>query len=387
MGWVAGPSAQVELFSPSAGSRRGYQIKYTPPFRSTIRPPVAEGQVGPEELEPIRDELGRVVAKLRGRSPPAGGAAARAAPSADEVLADMELIGDQLFTFLIPRFVQLDLRTSGLFLEIGMDEALLSFPWELMYDGDDFLCLKHKTGRFVNASSQFPMATRPKARLGESLEELSILIVSVPNPQPRDRETIYEDLPEAEAETEAIVESLAGIEGVTLEVLFKREAKFDDVYQAVRSREYHIIHFNGHARFDDQYPYRSGLVLFDRDMATGHLATTIGRKPPLLCFINGCETAKSLDATESKSRYDVYGLARAFLDTGAYLLGSRWKVNDESAAEFAKQFYTSLLEEGKSLGHAILDARQSCKQAVPTDPLGWASYVFYGDPRVGFLRR
>lgn len=77
-----------------------------------------------------------------------------------------------------------------------------------------------------------------------------------------------------------------------LEYIAKREATFNNVYKALKRGQYQIIHFNGHARFDDQNHYRSGLVLYDSDMITGQLASTIGQKPPILCFINACETAK-----------------------------------------------------------------------------------------------
>ena len=98
MGWVAGPSAQVELFSPLAASGGGYQIKYTPPFRSTIRPPVAERPLGPERLDPIKQSLDQLVKKLKGRSPTASGAVPPSPAPADDVLADMELLGGQLLT-------------------------------------------------------------------------------------------------------------------------------------------------------------------------------------------------------------------------------------------------------------------------------------------------
>jgi CHAT domain-containing protein len=296
--------------------------------------------------------------------------------------------GAQLQTFLIRRYAHEDLRKGGLFLEIGMDEALLNYPWELMHFGEDFLCLRHYVGRHVISRSPATRAKQPSSILGSSLKTLSILLISVPNPQPREspggRRIVYDALPEAAAETKAIVDTVSGIKGVKLDLLQKRNATYDDVFSALRREQYHIIHFNGHAHFDDQNPYRSGLVLFDDDMETGELESLISLKPPILCFINACETAKSVDATGAENRLDMYGLARAFLDTGAYLLGSRWKVQDATAKEFAEKFYTSLIKDGKSLGEAIALSRRACKAVDPADPFGWASYVYYGDPRVCF---
>jgi CHAT domain-containing protein len=294
------------------------------------------------------------------------------------------MIGQQLHTFLMPRHVQHDLAGEGLFVEVGMDEALLHLPWELMHDGHNFLCLKHALGRFVNADVPMAsMAQLPSIRLGSAAETLSVLLICVPAPEPREDGTIYDPLPEAEAETDALVDILSE-QGAIPSILKKRDATFDGVWDALSRNQYHIIHYSGHAHFDDEHPYRSGLVLQDTDMTTGELKTTISQHPPILCFINGCETGRATTDSSLKQSLNIYGLARAFLDTGAYLIGSRWKVNDRSAAKFAEAFYASLVAEGTSMGNAIIDARQACRRAVPEDVFGWSSYVFYGDPRVCF---
>jgi CHAT domain-containing protein len=98
--------------------------------------------------------------------------------------------------------------------------------------------------------------------------------------------------------------------------------------------------------------------------------------------MNACETAASFGGDQSwEGRYDIFGLARAFLDTGAYLIGSRWEIGDESASAFAAAFYSHLIR-GISVGEAIRLARTACRKACPGDDFSWASYIFYGDPRL-----
>lgn len=381
--WEAGASAQVELFSPgTTGAGRVYQLKYTPPFRSTIRPPLEQRPLGPGELSPLNQALDRLVSAVNASTGRYPARAAAAEPAGTSVLDQVNLVGNQLLDLVIPRDIQADMRTSGLFLEIGLDEALLEYPWEIMHDGDNFLCLKHFMGRFVNATEATPLGMRLTNWLGSSVDALSVLLISVPNPQPRGNLT-YERLPEAEAETTAIVDTLSGEPGVTVNLLAGREATYNAVYQALKRREYHIVHFNGHAQFNDQDPGLSGLVLYDQDMTTGPVVSFFGSRPPILCFMNACETARP---GVWKSRYDIFGLARAFLETGSYLLGSRWKLSDKAAAVFARKFYSSLVKEQKSLGCAIMDARLACKADLPVEDIAWASYIFYGDPRVCFRR-
>jgi CHAT domain-containing protein len=117
-------------------------------------------------------------------------------------------------------------------------------------------------------------------------------------------------------------------------------------------------------------------------MSTGQLSRFIGnKKAPVFCFVNGCETA--LNAAWEKS-YNIFSLAQAFLSTGAYLLGSRWKLADSEAADFALAFYTALLQDKKSIGEATLLARKKLKESAPVNSFSWASYVLYADPRLCF---
>jgi CHAT domain-containing protein len=382
--WSAGASAQLDVFWSKGAPT--YQLKYTPPFRSTIRPPVWDSGISPEELDRINKQLDEFVATIDTRaSKPPSGAPARPTKA---LLETVQMLGQQLHTLAIKENFQSDLSGEGLFLEIGMEEPLLNYPWELMHDGKNFLCLKHAIGRFVNGGSFVPPLQRPTSLFGTPLETLSVLLISVPYPEPRDEESKrvqYDGLPDAEAEATAITEVLASVDGIKLDTLLGRKAIYNDVFAALCSGSYQIIHFNGHAKFDEKHPHASALVLQDGNISAGAITRCLAKSPPVLCFVNACETTRIAAPAGWKDRYNIFGLARAFLETGAYLLGSRWKINDEAASEFAKKFYASLLQDGKPLGMAILEARKTCKQVSPPDEFGWANYTFYGDPRVCFL--
>ncbi len=380
IGWQAGSSAAVEVFSPMTGSGANvYQFKYTPPFRTTIRPAVSNLLLGPKELDPLKDALNALATAVRTARGPGAPTAA-----ADGLLGSAQEVGQMLFQLVIPRDVQADLRTENVFLEIGADEALLQYPWELLHDGDDFFCLKHLVGRFVNLTQGGPVMLQRRANQW-SEDALEILIISVPRPQPRGARQ-YDPLVGAENETTAIVDALLPLgNAVRVSVLRGADATFGAVWNAIKTGRYHIVHFNGHAYFSDE-PYSSSIVLWDKDMSTGVLRMFFSNNPPVLFFMNACETAATATAgSEWKDSYEIYGLARGFLDTGAYLLGSRWKIEDAGALIFAKSFYAGVVN-GSPLGVAIRDARKACKAAMPPGDMAWASYLFYGDPRLYFRK-
>ncbi len=384
--WYAGAAAQLEIFDPgTAGS--GYRLKYVPPMRATIRPPVENLPLGGDQLGPVNralDDLGKTL--LTTRDALAGAAAggvitAQQLPAAKaSFLANMEELGGTLLDLIVPHYIQSDLRSAGLFLEMGMDETLLSYPWELMHDGDDFLCLKHAMARFINGSQFIPMNTSRYADWKAEGGPLSVLLISL-SKSIKHGDFVYERLDAAAEESSAIITTLTDL-GVDVTLLADENATLSKVRGELGSGRHQIIHFCGHASFNDANPPLSSLVLFDQAMTTGAVVRFISKNRPVLCFVNACETAKALSGREL---FNVYGLARAFLETGAYLIGSRWKVSDAAAAKFASTFYGTFIGDGKPLGEAVKQARQVCKRDWPDDP-AWASYILYGDPRICFRK-
>jgi CHAT domain-containing protein len=199
---------------------------------------------------------------------------------------------------------------------------------------------------------------------------------------------VYESLPAAAEEAAAIEDLLAPHSAeIHLKHLRGKRATFEAAYDEIRHNKFHIVHFCGHANFSVGGPQRSGLVLFDKDFTSGHVRSTFGKRPPLLFVVNACESAALAGGASRSWRdsYDMFGLARSFLETGAYLIGTRWKVSDEAAKAFAKQFYGDIIA-GEAFGKALCDGREACQRGAPEDPLSWASYVLYGDPRVRLQR-
>jgi len=396
IGWASGPTAQIDLYSPGKDAKEyEYQLKYTPSFRSIFRRSAEPQIVSAGELDNVKEAMDRLVKVLGGRAKGGAAAALEDPPAAEAepapeppllALADSETVhamkrlGETLLDLIIPPYLQTDLRSHGLFLEMGLDEILMPFPWELMFDGDEFLCLKQAMGRFVNGRKVVAAQQRPTDRWGEGLDKLSILLISVPKPAPRADGTVFDALPEAQEETERIIDTVAKIPGVEVDLL--EEPTWRNVAAKLKSRDFQIVHFNGHAHFDPQDQNRSGLVLLDRDMAAPEVRKYFGRRPSVLYFINACETSATDPAVNSSNRFDMLGLARAFMEADAYSLGSRWRIDDKAACTFAETFYEQFLK-GAPIGEAIKSARQECRGL---DEFAWASYVYYGDPRICFVR-
>lgn len=380
--WDAGATAEIELHEPSEGGT--YGLRYNSPYRSTLRSPMEALRVGPETLDRTRRRLQEFsdslqLAAARG----SGGDGQDGLDSTDA----LRRIGLDLYELVLPQYVRSDLR-EPIFIEFAVDENLLALPWELMHDGVDFVGKKHAIGRFINLTTrpEHEPAVRPRG-VGSELGDLKVLIVGVPRPTPTDG-IQFDELTAVEPETNAIIETLVDL-GIEPTVLLKEDATYDAVRAELR-KEYHIIHFSGHAAFNEDAPNRSALMLHDDKLATGAIMMSFSRHPAILCFINGCETTRTAadDGAEQswENRYNNYGLARSFLETGSYLLGSRWRLDDDSARIFATTFYSELLGEGAPVGKAIVTARIATAEQSSGANWAWASYVYYGDPRITIRR-
>ena len=384
--WDAGATAEIDLHEPLEGQT--YRLRYNSPYRTTLRSPIEALPVGPRSLERTRRELKRLAESLdlaSSRGDGAGGAVA--APDSIQILTE---IGRELYDLILPPHVQSDLH-EPIYVELAVDESLLALPWELMHDGSNFLGSKHAMGRFINLHTTIRGSAAAPRGPGSDLGDLRVLVVGVPRPTTiGDME--FDELKAVKPEIKAIVETLGDL-GIEPTLLLDEDATYSALRDELRN-EYHIIHFSGHASFNKQEPNSSALVLHDDMMETGAIMASFSRHPAILCFINGCETTRAAgesggngSATDEQAwetRYSNYGLARAFLETGSYLLGSRWQLDDTAAAIFARTFYRELLGNGAPVGKAIVAARTATIEQSEADNYAWASYVYYGDPRITF---
>jgi CHAT domain-containing protein len=397
--WDSGRTTQLDVLNTAEPPAVNYKLHYTPPIRSTISSPLLDLEnLDEEKLRDIERQMEIVATLFRidGLDRSGGGAEPPLQPD-PTAMRELKRLAHRLYDALVNRAVQADIqRYSGLFLNLGIDEKLLEYPWELMHDRNEYLCLKHRIGRIVNSAS-LTIPTSNFEWLGDKRFPLRILLIAVPTTEQHEGDN-YHDLPQAQVEADTLMNLLKDNEaelGVKVEARVGERATYEEIETILNETvDYQIVHFCGHADFDEDNPKKSRLILFNRAMPVADIVNKVSRVRPIFCFINGCETgqmgpARGGQVEVPKKGFRLHGLGRAFLETGAYLLGTRWKVSDDAAAHFAESFYKSLLVQQLPLGEAMRGAREHCKAKLEESrslDLGWASYVFYGDPRVGFKR-
>lgn len=301
----------------------------------------------------------------------------RPGPSLAEQVLDL---GDQMYRLAIPEPMQTYFRDNRCSITITTND--LELPWELMAyklkDGKTtFLCLDRAMARMPMGRA-FPRSfTRP------TITDRKVRFLLIADPMA--------DLPKAADEVDILEKNLRQLWGDRIEIttLRKGEATGEALNRLLRGGTVDVIHYAGHAFFDDKDSDLSGLVLYDRELFLAQKIRRLLEGRPLV-FLNACESglakneAPPQDTPLSYLQRPAEGLASAFIYGGAIgCIGSLWPVYDRYAAQFATTFYDLVLQ-GYRLGEAMRRARLDIWASNP-EPVTWAAYVLYGDPTLQLI--
>lgn len=256
-------------------------------------------------------------------------------------------------------------------LVLSVDEELIDIPWELLYDGSEFLCLKFNLGRVVRTKEHLSTV---QYRSASSV--LKMLILANPT---NDLRSAY-------------------LEGMHIRNQFDRKRNqikidfksthIDTLYVKKNLRDYDIVHFAGHCEYDNASPQNSGWILSDGNFTTRDiLALSESLSLPSLVFSNACRSAKTTtNLMDADYQEKTYSLAAAFLFSGVrHYVGTIWQVEDPVSLVFAREFYSHLIN-GRSIGESIRLSRLKLIKEYGVAALSWAGYILYGDPNFVLFR-
>ena len=272
--------------------------------------------------------------------------------------------GGKLYDKVIPVELAERLRADSTtsYLVLYLDPMLVWLPWELLFDGDEFLSRRLRVSRQLQKSpSEFRAAEK---RLKEPRSGRGALIVF------GDITQLHADGEKAEVER-----ALDAVYGSS-NIWFYRAKSAIDILGELK-KDYEICHFVGHGRYVPEAPDETGWMFADGTVLTcGDIEAVSSRAAfPRLVFANSCDSAHP---SYTECGEYVSTLYRAFLKQGVpHYVGTVSPVPDEAAKEFARSFYR-LVAQGSSVGEALGEARGVFAER-PGVPL-WACYVHYGDP-------
>jgi CHAT domain-containing protein len=188
-----------------------------------------------------------------------------------------------------------------------------------------------------------------------------------------------EQLPGTRAEAKAVKSAWRG------RILKGARASSDAMRAAVATDN--ILHVSSHAAMDAQTPLFSYVSLARGESDDGRFEVHdvfASRVRNPLVYLSGCETGLgAASATGYESGADASTFAHAFLAAGARgVVSTVWRIEDGSAAVFARDFYRQL--RNHDAAEAVARAqRELLKSAAYRQPFYWAPYMLTGDVEFG----
>ncbi|MEI6046065.1 MAG: pentapeptide repeat-containing protein, partial [Chloroflexota bacterium] len=331
-----------------------FSVDYFDGHYQILREPAGQLELDGEPrtiFEGLFERLHRLGAERKAEGQPLRG---------EEMLVELARIGQKIYQDYFPEKLKATYRT---FRQSAKTMLIISnepwIPWELTYfhDRDDsqelqdrykgFLCEKFVVSRWLSATSM----------LGEI--PLSTACCVIPSTFSREPLESFEDLRQDGSKVQILTPALP-----TKALLLERLGRGG----------FNLLHFTGSVGTtlpnSDHSSFRleNGEELLPTDFDTPKIEGFLKRTAPFF-FLNGCQNESTCFEPVK-----LGGWATQLLKLGSSLLiGTLWEVNDQLAAEFARSFYTELLD-GKTFGEASFIARHYIRALNPTDP-AWLAYT------------
>ena len=280
-----------------------------------------------------------------------------------------QVFRDELLTSGIKDKIQ---ESKAEHLTINVDDQLVQIPWELLHDGQQFLCQRFSMGRLVKTRQS---TSGNRTRLLE--RPLKTLILADPRG----------DLKSAYDEGVEIQDFMDKKQDLLNAVLLSDNISPEAINSTLRN--FDIVHFAGHASYNHENPGDSGWMLSDGVLKADDFMkmSTTGIMPALV-FSNACQSARTEEWTLTNRFHDeIFGLANALILSGVkHYIGTFWEIMDEPGRKFALEFYKALLS-GVTVGAAVHRARLALIDRYGEESIVWASYLLYGDPTFNYMEQ
>lgn len=156
----------------------------------------------------------------------------------------------------------------------------------------------------------------------------------------------------AETEWQELQDGLADlVRNGSVEIERLSTASLKELRDALRRREYHVLHFIGHGGFDQQT--QQGYLLLEEQVDAVALAVQLHDHPPRLVFLNACHSGSG-----SASNL-LAGTAQRLLEYGIpAVIAMQTSISDRAAVVLAREFYRAVAQ-GYPVDAALANARQA----------------------------
>ncbi len=246
-----------------------------------------------------------------------------------------------------------------------LDDVTANYPWELMIDTDQPLCVRMGMIRQLE-SPDFEKRPRDST-------SYNVFVVGDPLTP-----STYPELPGARKEAEQVASLLKSRPLYRVHHSSQRLSSVE-VFNQLFAQPYRIIHIAGHGYYNESDTGTAGAkagVVLDGGLFLTAAEITMMDPIPELVFLNCCYLGQIGGTAYNKMAASI---SRELIRKGVRaVVAAGWPVRDDAALCFAHAFYMQLLEN-RSFGRALEEARRQTWARFPESNT-WGAYQAYGDP-------
>lgn len=255
-------------------------------------------------------------------------------------------------------------------LRLHLMPGLDVIPWELLFDGVDFLGLRYQVARLPVVGAGPPSEEGATHEVKRIISLLGENVLDVKD-QKKWKATF------------------TGLANGTVKI-FRRPEKDDwpDFTTAMAGGQADLIHITCHGITKGKERF---WTLNDAQLAQERyrLNATVAKdflvdQTRPLVFANACASAAPPPAEAGALGTLAEGFGTTFYEVGARaFVGTFAPVTKTMAVEFATRFFRHLFKDGLPIGEALLTTKQGFLEEDGPDP-SWLFYCLYGDPTTRF---
>ena len=284
----------------------------------------------------------------------------RGSPSEEmwnSIRLSLQGIGQNLFNNLVPSGVaeRIQQWQSGFSVRVSTNEQWI--PWELMYDGQDFLGNKFILTRYPRLKGGYttPNRNRPKCEGFKKIRKIvNVIGGNIKKPETQRASKLFNQFPNS----------------IIIKLL--QEKPISLLVEALEQAD--ILHFTCHGHLEPNLLQNSSGKSSIENLCL-ETVTQLPLKPGSFVFANACT---STTPVQTFSEFTSFGWE--FYRQGAdVFIGTLGIVPTKYAISFAENFYEELLQQDPKL--TIVQAVAKAKKvAAQNNNFFWLLYCVYGNP-------
>jgi hypothetical protein len=263
---------------------------------------------------------------------------------------------------------------------LEIDREQLAIPLEMLYDGQDFLCLKRAVSRWITeepGSIEYEEKEKPHPRVRKESEPVTILLI--------------------DSRVEGEVSSVAAGFEEQLEQFLTDEKTFpnksikveslrgklnkENVAAKLSSGKYDIVHFISLAEVSSGDPTASSWIMNDGEIRGHDLLKLLASGYPqlVISYVSPPLWGRKWDGKQQDRVLYTLAYSTKLAGPNCFVGAIADDLNDSMLA-LTKSLYVEILNNKKPVGMALRDTRLQLIKANGKEDENWMKLILYGNP-------